>query len=405
MTKCIHICLPVLNEFENLPRLLASFQQQSYQNFKLFICVNQPEDWWDRADYLSQCLDNERCLQYLNSLRDIELHIIDRSSRGNGWTGKKRGVGWARKLVMDFAAEQGSPDDILLSVDADTEYPQDYFQSLIDIFHSNISFTAHSNPYYHKLTGKLAEDRAILRYEIYMRVYAINMILIDNPYAFSAVGSAMATTITQYQKMGGISPKSSGEDFYFLQYMRKNGPLSQFNTVKVYPQARFSDRVNFGTGPAMIKGDSGDWSSYPFYPPLLFSKVKETFDGFEKLFEQDYKLPMTSFLKNQLKKENPWEALRKNHKTIDKFVRACFELVDGLRILQFLKESQTKYSICDVEDLKQSLLHFAQQDEEFYHFIQSFGDLEDSLEMEKMKVLRDELTKLEYKYRSKPSFT
>jgi len=322
LTKCIHICLPVLNEYENLPKLLASFQNQSYKNFKLYVCVNQSEDWWDHDDHLSQCLDNERSLQYLNALTDIEVHIIDKSSKGNGWTGKKRGVGWARKLVMDLAAEQGSPNDILLSVDADTEYPPHYFQSLIRIFENEKNFTAHSNPYYHKLTGKQAEDQAILRYEIYMRVYAINMILIDNPYAFSAVGSAMATSIAQYKKMGGISPKSSGEDFYFLQYMRKNGPLNQYNSVKVYPQARFSDRVNFGTGPAMIKGDGGDWSSYPFYHPQLFSQVKETFDGFELLFEKELDLPMTKFLKEQLKKENPWEALRKNHKTVGKFVRA-----------------------------------------------------------------------------------
>lgn len=401
MTKCIHICLPVLNEYENLPNLLASFQNQSYSNFKLYICVNQPNDWWDQGDKVAQCLDNERSLQYIHSLTNIDLHIIDKSTKGHGWTGKKRGVGWARKLVMDMASEQGNTNDILLSVDADTEYPPPYFQSLIDIFEKEDQFTAHSNPYYHRLSGKMAEDLAILRYEIYMRVYAINMILIDNPYAFSAVGSAMATSIRQYKKMGGISPKSSGEDFYFLQYMRKNGPLNQYNSVKVYPQARFSDRVNFGTGPAMIKGDSGDWSSYPFYPPLLFSLVKETFDGFEMLFEQDHELPMTSFLKNQLKKDHPWEALRKNHKSVDRFVRACSELVDGLRILQFLKESHAKYSAGDLEDLKQSLLLFAQQDEEFHDFIHSFGSLEDSLEMEKMKVLRDELTKLEYKYRLK----
>lgn len=399
MIKCLHICLPVLNEYENLPNLLASFQKQSYTHFKLYICVNQPDDWWSQTDQLPQCINNERSLKYLLSLKDNSIHIIDKSSKGKGWTGKKRGVGWARKLVMDEAASQGHKNDIILSVDADTEYPPHYFQSIVDIFKKDKLFSAHSNPYYHKLTGKAAEDQAILRYELYMRVYAINMILIDNPYAFSAVGSAMACSVGQYQRMGGISPKASGEDFYFLQYMRKNGPLSQYNDLKVYPQARFSDRVNFGTGPAMIKGNSGDWSSYPFYPPTLFAQVKQSFDTFEELFDHDIELPMTAFLKGQLKKENLWGALRKNFKTKDKFVRACVELVDGLRILQFLKESQAKYSSGGLEDLKSNLLHFAQRDQDFNLFIQSFGELNEALEVEKMILLRDELTKLEYKYR------
>jgi len=399
LSKYILVCLPCLNEYENLPKLLRYFKDQTYRNFKLFICINQPDDWWDNPDKIVQCLDNERSLAYLNSLNDIDIHIIDKSSRGKGWTGKKRGVGWARKLIMDEAANQGSADDILVSVDADTEYPYTYFQSLIDIFKAGQLFSAHSNPYYHQLTGRLAEDQAILRYEIYMRIYAINMILIDNPYAFSAVGSAMACSVSQYQKMGGISPKSSGEDFYFLQHMRKNAPLSQYNEVRVYPQARFSDRVNFGTGPAMIKGNSGDWSSYPFYIPELFLKIKETFYGFQQLYERDIELPMSNFLKEQLKKETLWEALRKNHKTNTKFVRACTELVDGLRILQFLKESHAKYSLGDLEDLKLNLFYFAKKDEDFHHFLIGFGDLRQVFSFEKMSKLRDELTKLEYKYR------
>jgi len=74
-------------------------------------------------------------------------------------------------------------------------------------------------------------------------------------------------------------------------------------------------------------------------------------------------------------------------------------LVDGLRILQFLKERHAEYSKGDIKDLKESLLLFAQEDHDFHQFIQSFGNFEDSLEFEKMKNLRDELAKLEYKYR------
>ena len=33
----------------------------------------------------------------------------------------------------------------------------------------------------------------------------------------------------------------------------------------------------------------------------------------------------------------PWQPLRDNHTTLDRFVRACHERLDGLRILQYLK--------------------------------------------------------------------
>ena len=145
-----------------------------------------------------------------------------------------------------------------------------------------------SNPYYHKLTGAEAEDRAILRYEIYMRNYAINMLLINSPYAFTAMGSAIALPVSSYKAIGGLTPKLSGEDFYFLQKLRKYGNINIHNKEKVYPAARFSDRVFFGTGPAMIKGNDGDWESYPIYHIQLFKNIERTYESFEILFKNDF---------------------------------------------------------------------------------------------------------------------
>lgn len=403
LNTVLYICLPILNEYENLPKLLASFKNQTYQNFIIIACVNQPEAWWDNKDKLYACLDNQKSIDLLKKNKDFRIILIDKSSKGNAWIGKKKGVGWARKVAMDRAAEIATDIDIIVSVDADTYYPSNYFESLIRIFKSDKRFSAHSNPYYHPLTGQEKEDLAILRYELYMRVYAINMILIDNPYAFSALGSAMACTVANYKKIGGMSPKASGEDFYFLQHLRKMDKLHQFNEVKVYPQARFSDRVSFGTGPAMIKGDSGDWSSYPFYRPQLFQFIKSTFDSFPFIFDKDKELPMSSFLILPLKRENIWAPLRKNFKKKEKFVRACEEMVDGLRILQFLKSEHAQYSNGDEKDLHENLSYFSKQDNEFESFYHSLKNETNILCLENMKILRDELTKLEYKYRQKQS--
>lgn len=393
------ICLPVLNESENLPSLISCIKEQSYSNFSIVVCVNQPNEWCDDHTKTLICNDNAKSLVFFSKLKQINTIIIDRSTKESGWKGKKRGVGWARKLTMDVASQRGKDTDIIVTIDADTYYPPGYFQSLVDVFSEHLHILAHSNPYYHPLSGKMDEDMAILRYEIYMRLYAINMLIIDNPYAFSAIGSGMACFVNQYKRLGGMTPKHSGEDFYFIQKMCKSGPISNYNQVKVYPQARFSDRVNFGTGPAMIKGNSGDWSSYPFYAAELFADVSETFKTFNVLFEKDVMTPMTNFLKKQLKRDDIWGPLRKNFKQKQLFVNACIQLVDGLRILQYLKERHAKTSLGEEQDFIKSMAYIIDFYPQIPHGITKEDLKNRPLSFDKMKLFREALTELEYRHR------
>ncbi|MDL2239865.1 hypothetical protein LJC73_06665, partial [Bacteroidales bacterium OttesenSCG-928-L14] len=105
-------------------------------------------------------------------------------------------------------------------------------------------------------------------------------------------------------------------------------------------QGRFSDRVAFGTGPAMIKGKNGNWDSYPFYNENIFKEIEETFSLFGDLFENDIETPMSEFLRNAFKTNDLWSPLRKNYKSVDKFIHACTVKVDGLKILQYLRLRQ-----------------------------------------------------------------
>ncbi len=139
-----------------------------------------------------------------------------------------------------------------------------------------------------------------------------------------------------------MTPVMSGEDFYFLQKLKKSGKLGIWANTIAYPSPRFSDRVNFGTGPALIKGETGDWDSYPFYVPDLFDKIEQTFNLFPDLFIEDIETPMDGFLKTQFKDINIWKPLRENYKDVDNFVKACTNKVDGLRVLQFLKSNITE---------------------------------------------------------------
>jgi hypothetical protein len=335
----IYIALPVMNEMERLPLLIKAIMEQTVQQFRLVVCVNQPENWWNEPEHKAICLENQFAIKYLQLLDDKRIEILDRSSPGKGWPPKGHGIGFARKFLMDHISAVANENDILISMDADTVFNNGYFHSVAENLRLNPGASAISIPYYHRLSYNSDLDRAMLRYEIYMRAYAINMWRIRSPYCFTALGSAIAVPVWAYRASGGMTPKMSGEDFYFLQKIVKTGRLLHWNGEIVYPAARLSDRVFFGTGPALIKGIEGDWSSYPVYSHKLFAQVAETCKLFSQLYDYDVKTPLDDFLIRRFG-ELPWKALRQNFKSPAHFIRACHEKIDGLRILQFLKESQ-----------------------------------------------------------------
>ena len=355
----VHIALPAMGERKYLPKTLACISRQNLKGFHTWICVNQPESYHLHSEKKEICHNNAHTLDFLRDYPLENLHIIDRSSRGNGWEEGKLGVGMARKVLMDAIAKAASNEDIIVSMDADTEFGENYLTSVVTLFSKNPDTLALANPYYHPLADDHKLNRAMLRYEIYMRYYALNMRFIGTPYHFTPLGSAMASTVKAYRKIGGLTPKKSGEDFYFLQKMVKAGKVLTYNTETVYPGNRLSDRVFFGTGPALIKGMSGEWEAYPLFPLQHFQEVKQTIDLFPELLHGPKETPMDAFLARQFKTPDIYEPLRKNHKTPEKFIKACHEKIDGLRILQFLKVRYAEEPDRDDNTLKKFLLtHF-----------------------------------------------
>jgi hypothetical protein len=335
--RLLHIALPVMGESANLDRFFACIEKQSNKDFKIYICVNQYESWWNDPEKVHYCDDNAKSLDYLKS-SGFKAEVIDKSSKGSGWSEKRGGVGWARKVLMDHISKKDK-NGVIVSMDADTFYPEDYLESIDNYFMHHPESVGLSIPYFHLLADD-ETDRHILRYEIYMRYYALNMLRIQNPYSFTAMGSAIALPVWAYLKIGGMTPVKSGEDFYLLQKLVKNGTVGQWLETTAYPASRYSDRVIFGTGPALIKGAKGDWDSYPVYQPSSFDLVKETYKLFPALYKQDVQTPMTGFLKELFKVDDLWGPLRQNYKDEPNFIKACSNKVDGLRILQFLRHQK-----------------------------------------------------------------
>ena len=392
----LFIAIPAMNEMEYLPATMQAIErQQTNYDFQVYICVNQPDLWWNDEEKKAICLNNEATLHWLRTLQHPHLHLIDHSSPGHGWDTRNYGVGYARKVLFDCIRQQARANDLIISLDADTVFDENYFQSIGDTMHQHPDWVALSVPYYHQLTGQNDVDRAILRYELYLRNYAINMFLIGSPYSFTAIGSAIALRISALNKIGGITPVKSGEDFYLLQKLRKMGIVGNWNPVSVQPAARFSSRVFFGTGPAMIKGNTGDWSSYPIYHHSLYQEIAESYNLIEKLFTQNTETPFFHFLEQQFKDADLWGPIRKNYNTLPQFTKAFHQKADGLRLLQYLKQEQNLRQLTDIDSLKANWDYFQLSTPDFLSHAHSLEELS----TEELDNLRDALCQLENRLR------
>ncbi|MCQ2270103.1 MAG: glycosyltransferase family 2 protein [Bacteroidales bacterium] len=359
----LFIAIPALDELDFLPQTMQALaHQQGRHHFEVSICVNQPESWWENSEKRTVCQHNQTLLKWLRSQQfPFPLHLIDKSSKGKGWDDKNFGVGFARKVLFEKIVCQAADDDILISMDADTVFGPRYVESIAQNFERHRDQNVISVPYFHPLTHDDQANRAILRYEIYMRNCLLNLFRIGCPYSFTAIGSAIAVKIKALKKINGITPMKSGEDFYLLQKLRKMSPISNWNDELVYPAARFSDRVFFGTGPAIRKGSQGIWDSYPIYHFSLFDEVKKCYDLIDDLYQKDQHNKFIDFLEKQFKDDNLWQPLRKNAKDLVHFRHAFHEKADGLRIMQFLKSEQSQLSVSDEQSLRENLPFLTQR--------------------------------------------
>lgn len=332
----------------------------------------------------------------------------DAKHYGVGWARKT-----AMDAALEYARSRPWPLErvLLACMDADTLYPEDYLECQAALFAACPEALALSNPYYHFLEEGLAgakllgwkagtvvagnvpsgmfpqetvlegisssgpahaglsdsvpdcsldvngagsdsEKRAcaMLHYEVYMRSYALNLMLVGHPYALTAVGSSMSCTLEAYRKIGGISPFKSGEDFYFLQKMLKTGAVLRHSPALSHPSPRLSTRVFFGTGPALNKGVEGQWASYPIYPMSLFGRMQDAYEALPDLYDFLCGPEVPDGLCRPLARKfdfwgaafgSDWWKPIKAHCGGRKaqFVRACMEKFDALRSLQFLKAS------------------------------------------------------------------
>ena len=353
----VYFAIPAMDELDFLPKTLECIARQDYKGrIETFVCVNQPQSDYSINPLPQRVSNNKKLWQMLeeNPWR-LSLHPIDRFSNEKAWRTASGGVGTARQCCMDEIVAEASGSDILISMDADTQFDAGYVSQMVEYLEKRRKTDAVLPQYHHRLSGSEAQDRAMLRYEIYMRCYLFNLQRIGSPYAFTALGSAICCRIGAYRKCGGFDSRQAGEDFYFLQKIVKSGRLELHPACTVYPSSRISDRVPFGTGPAIRQiGEGG--GPYPVFPPEAFDLIDETYRLLPLFREGKVTTPLTSFIDESSCNPAIWEKLRKNYPELKSFTKAFHQKADGLRIFQFLRHYAECHPATDEENLLKTLV-------------------------------------------------
>jgi glycosyltransferase involved in cell wall biosynthesis len=263
---------------------------------------------------------------------------------------KWAGVGLARKSGMDEALRRFNllekPNGIIVSLDADTLVAKNYLVEIekhFSRFPKNIGATI---SFQHQLKD-LGEKQlmGILLYEKYLLYYKNALRFIGYPNPLFTVGSAFAVTADGYLKRGGMTRRQAGEDFYFLQTLAQIGAVGEITNTTVYPSARESDRIPFGTGPAIAKWMNDEADLTQTYNFQAFVDLKLFFDAIENLFriEKEGFNGIIKVLPEPIRKfiqtDNFWveiEDLNQNCSTPESFKSRFFHKFNAFKILKFM---------------------------------------------------------------------
>ena len=268
---------------------------------------------------------------------------------------KFRNVGNARKAGFDgtIFANDGNltdKDPLFFSLDADTLIAEDYFEKAILWAKENPTAAGAVFHFEHRFENSdAAVNNAAMCYEIYLRDYAWKLKETTTPYAFWTIGSAFMCCMSGYVTCGGMRRNAAGEDFYFLQALCKVGPVGVVQDTTVYPSGRVSNRVPFGTGPAIQQAVEG--KAVKLYNQKCFDELKEFFtaaasaeynslkDNIQELMGQYVK----EFLQTQDFSSVWAKSVKNTPKNQQRLLKALHTYCDGFFILKFCHYLEEKY--------------------------------------------------------------
>ena len=240
------VVIPVFNEynfiFDSLESINNSGELYLEDLLVVLIINNSIEDSKSikENNYNTYQLVKQKTYKY-------EYVVIDCFSEKHQLKIKYSGVGFARKIGMDFVLKYSKPDSIIFSLDADTIVHENYFDIISKAF-QKLDFQACTINFQHQKSDNIIIEKAIREYEKKLKEIAVKIHNTGSIYGYVSMGSAIALTTLAYIKVGGMAKKKATEDFYFLQSLAKYTKIYQIHDILVYPSSRDQQRVYLGTG-------------------------------------------------------------------------------------------------------------------------------------------------------------
>lgn len=271
---------------------------------------------------------------------------------------KHAGAGMARKIGMDEAIRRfnylNRPEGVIISLDADCLVSSNYLQKIESVFSENKSCFAATLNFRHRVEETIdpKQKLGIQLYEDYLHYFKHALDFTGFPNSIYTIGSAFAVRAEAYVKQGGMNRRQAGEDFYFLYKLTKLGMITEINDAFVYPSARISDRVPFGTGASITKWMNGEEDLALTYNFSGFLDLKALFDRADSLFRisldsysqftEELPVSVQEYLKT-LDFTAKLAEINQNSSSLSSFRKRFFQFFDAFIVLRFLNFAHQKY--------------------------------------------------------------
>lgn len=345
------VVIPIYNEpalFDTLHSLLACVRPE----LKVWtVLVFNSGEFSPKEEVVQNSISFSRTLEFIEKYNDEGMRFFPLLFEG--LPRKHAGVGLARKIGMDLAVEHFLHTDnargVIVSLDADCTLSENYLSSIHHAFDHNERLNGSVHNFHHRIENNShALENAVRQYEAYIRYYRAMLQFTGFPWYHHTIGSAFAVTANAYVSVGGMGRQQGGEDFYFLQKVFALGEIEELNNVWVYPLARFSDRVPFGTGPALRKIMEEPDVVLKIYSPEAFVALRQLFE-----LKDDFYLQNSAKVREQSDVLHP-SLLRfledtgfyddvtdcnENCASLKSFQKRFFHHFNAFRIIKFLHQS------------------------------------------------------------------
>lgn len=285
-----------------------------------------------------------------------DILLVDRYQPGSGIP-IKQGVGLARKIGCDLAcalfAAKRLTNPWVYSTDADAVLPEAYFRHRVR--KERVSAEIFE---FHHLNDGSDIAHATQLYESAIKYYRQGLAWAGSAYAVYTLGSTLVFNLSAYCQVRGFPKRAGAEDFYLINKLAKVSPLNFNPLIDIALQSRVSERVPFGTGPAIknILDLERPGEEYVYYNPQVFIGLKEWLkflsDSFKAYFFSDnssseYLLEKCKTLKPELLAAAEYIGFDgwikhllkqcKNPESYDKNIHQWFDAFQTLKFIHYLQ--------------------------------------------------------------------